>query len=82
MIQIKLHPYYSELLKWYNSVDVIRVPPYNGDPVKYPSKEIDPVDSDDMSYLLVDELLDYNVMTSSPMEEHTPSALVWNNSCS
>ena len=62
---IKLAPYYNNLLKWCDSVDMIRVPPYNGDPVKYPNKEIDSVTAEDMHYLLVDELLDYDILTSS-----------------
>ena len=62
---IKLAPYYNNLLKWCDLVDMIRVPPYNGDPVKYPNKEIDSVTAEDMHYLLVDELLDYDILTSS-----------------
>ena len=63
---IKLAPYYNNLLKWCDSVDMIRVPPYNGDPIKYPNKEIDSVTAENMHYLLVDELLDYDILTSSP----------------
>jgi len=63
---IKLTPYYSKLLQWCDSVDIIRVPPYTGDPVRYPSREIDSSGSEDMSDLLVDVLMDYHVMTNSP----------------
>ena len=65
---IKLVPYYNDLLKWCDSVDVIRVPPYNGNPVQYPNREINSVSSEDKQYLLVDELLDYDVMASSPSD--------------
>ena len=30
---IKLALYYNNLLKWCDSVDMIRVPPYDGDPI-------------------------------------------------
>jgi len=63
---IKLTPYYNKLLQWCDSVDIIRIPSYTGDPVRYPSREIDSIGSEDMSDLLVDELLDYLVLTSSP----------------
>ena len=52
---IKLAPYYNNLLKWYDSVDVIRVPPYIGKPIKYPNKEIDPDTNEDLDNFLVDE---------------------------
>ena len=55
---IKLAPYYLDLLKWCDSVDVIRMPPYDGAPVKYPVKEVDFVATEDMQKFLVDELLD------------------------
>ena len=51
---IKLAPYYSDLLKWCDTRDVIRMSPYNGDPVTYPSREIDSGDSEDMSDHLVE----------------------------
>ena len=38
---IMLSPYYKQLLKWCDSVDVIRVPPYDGDPVRYPNRKHD-----------------------------------------
>ena len=38
-----LSPYYKQLLKWCDSVDVIRVPPYDGDPVKYPNRKHDSI---------------------------------------
>ena len=59
-------PYYNDLLKWCDSVDVIRVPPYNGEPVKYPSREVDPDMSKDLHVLLVDELSDCETMVTSP----------------
>ena len=63
---IKLAPYYSDLLKWCDSVDVIRVPPYSGEPVKYPTREVDPDISENLHVLLVDELLDCETMVTSP----------------
>ena len=66
ILKLKLTPYYNKLLQWCDSVDVIRIPPYTGDPVRYPSREIDSIGSEDMSDLLVDVLLDYHVMTNSP----------------
>lgn len=36
-----LSPYYKQLLKWCDSVDAIRVPPYDGDPVRYPTRQHD-----------------------------------------
>ena len=40
---IMLSPYYKQLLKWCDSVDVIRVPPYDGDPVRYPNRKHDSI---------------------------------------
>lgn len=65
---IKLAPYYNDLLKWCDSVDVIRVPPYSGTPVKYPVKEVDLVATKPRQNLLVDELLDCGTINSSPSE--------------
>ena len=33
---IKIAPYYKQLLQWCDSIDVIRSPPYDGPPVRYP----------------------------------------------
>ena len=65
-IAIKLAPYYNDLLKWCDSVDLIRESPYNGDPVKYPSNHMDSNPAEDTYDILVDELLYHNVLTSSP----------------
>ena len=63
---IKLAPYYKNLSKWCDSVDMIRVPPYKGEPVKYPSREVNSDMSEDTHILLVDELLDCETMITSP----------------
>ena len=47
---IKIAPYYKQLLQWCDSVDVIRSPPYNGPPVRYPDRE-----HDEVSHAVVDE---------------------------
>ena len=62
---IKFAPYYKKLLKWCDSVDVIRIPPYKGEPVKYPSREVNSDMSEDTHILLVDELLDCETMVTS-----------------
>ena len=40
---IKIAPYYKQLLKWCDSVDVIRSPPYDGPPARYPDREHDQI---------------------------------------
>ena len=40
---IKVAPYYKQLLQWCDSVDVIREPPYDGPPVRYPDREHDQI---------------------------------------
>ena len=60
---IKLAPYYQQLLKWCNSVDIIKVPTYSGKPIRYPSREFDAVSCED---LLLDELFDFNEYVASP----------------
>ena len=53
-------------MKWCDSVDVIRVPPNNGEPVKYPTREVDPDISENLHVLLVDKVLDCETMVTSP----------------
>ena len=36
---IKIAPYYTQLLQWCDSVDVIRSPLYDGLPVRYPDQK-------------------------------------------
>ena len=40
---IKIAPYYKQLLRWCDSVDVIRSPPYDGPPVRYPDRKHDQI---------------------------------------
>ena len=54
---------------------MIRVPPYNGEPVKYPSREIDSDTSEDLHVLLVDELLDCETMVTSPSSTNFKKSL-------
>ena len=53
---IKIAPYYKQLLQWCDSVDVIRSPPYDGPPVRYPNREHDQVSCATMDNDLNDDL--------------------------
>ena len=57
---IKLVPYYQQLLKWCDSVDVIRSQPYSGKVIRYPVRELDTTSCDNASNLLVDEAFKFN----------------------
>ena len=57
---IKLAPYYQQLLKWYDSVDVIRSQPYSGEVIRYPVRELDTMSCDNASKFLVDEAFEFN----------------------
>ena len=64
---IKIAPYYKQLLQWCDSVDVIRSPPYDGPPVRYPDRQHDQV-----SCAAVDEelnnILDTACLSSVPIK--------------
>ena len=66
---IKLAPYYKQLLKWFNFVDVIRQTPYDGTPVRYPTREHDSIScfstDDDIDVIL--DLSYANSHTTTPM---------------
>ena len=57
---IKIAPYYQQLLKWCDSVDVIRTQPYTGEIIKYPVRELDTISCDDESIFMNDEVFEYN----------------------
>ena len=62
---IKIAPYYKQLLQWCDSVDVIRSPPYDGPPVRYPDRQ-----HDQISCTTIDELnddLDTGCLSSAPI---------------
>ena len=62
---IKIAPYYKQLLQWCDSVDVIRSPPYDGPPVRYPDQQ-----HDQISCTTIDELnddLDTGCLSSAPI---------------
>ena len=40
---IKIAPYYKQLLQFCDSIDVIRSPPYDGPPVRYPDRQHDQI---------------------------------------
>ena len=62
---IKLAPYYQQLLKWCDSVDTIREPAYDGEAVRYPSRELDAISCGET---LTDnnELFEFNEYIASP----------------
>ena len=55
---IKIASYYQQLLKWCDSVDVIRTQPYTGEGIKYPVRELDTISCDDESKN--NEVFEYN----------------------
>ena len=57
---IKLAPYYQQLLKWCDSVDVMRSQPYSGEVIRYPVRELDTISCDNASKRLVDEAFEFN----------------------
>ena len=63
---IKLAPYYQQLLKWCDSVDVIRSQPYSGEVIRYPVRELDTMSCDNASKLLVDDAFEFNEITEPP----------------
>ena len=56
---IKLAPYYQQLLKWCDSVDVIRTQPYSGEAIRYPVRELDTISCDNNSNIFVDEIFEF-----------------------
>ena len=48
------------MLKWCDSVDVIRTQPYTGEIIKYPVRELDTISCDDESIFMNDEVFEYN----------------------
>ena len=65
---IMLSPYYKQLLKWCDSVDVIRVPAYDGDPVRYPSRQHDAI-----SYITITDAGQDKATTDASVVAKTPS---------
>ena len=63
---IKLAPYYKQLLKWCDSVDVIRTQKYSGEVIKYPVRELDTMSCDSASKTLADEVFEFNDIIGSP----------------
>ena len=66
---IKIAPYYKQLLKWCDSVDVIRSPPYDGPPARYPDREHDQISCASMDELNNDLDTDYLSNTSIKMPD-------------
>ena len=64
---IKIAPYYKQLLQWCDSIDVIRSPPYDGPPVRYPDRQHDQISC---TTTVDDELnhdLDTGCLSSAPI---------------
>ena len=68
---IMLSPYYKQLLKWCDSVDVIRVPPYDGDSVRYPTRQHDSISC----MVISDDVAQDDVANDAPTsdEKTTPT---------
>ena len=64
---IKVAPYYKQLLQWCDSVDVIRLPHYDGPPVRYPDREHDQISCTTVDQDLND-ILDTAYLSNVPIK--------------
>ena len=63
---IKLAPYYQQLLKWCDSVDVISSQPYSGEVIRYPVRELDTISCDNTFKFIVDDVFDFKEINEPP----------------
>ena len=66
-MRLRFAPYYKQLLQWCDSVDVIRLPPYNGPPVRYPDRQHDKISCASIDEGLID-ILDTACLSNVPIK--------------